>query len=84
MPNIKENINCHNKSTLQSRMNMNEPQKLCNCRKPFDCSMNGHCLRKSIVYQATAVSIKHGLRTADHGLRTGYKIRTKYKMRTLD
>ena len=29
-----------------------------------------------------AVSIKHGLRTADHGLRTGYKIRTRYKTRT--
>ena len=28
------------------------------------------------------VSIKHGLRTADHGLRTGYKVRTRYKMRT--
>ena len=28
------------------------------------------------------VSIKHGLRTADHGLRTGYKIRTRYKTRT--
>ena len=30
------------------------------------------------------VSIKHGLRTADHGLRTGYKTRTRYKMRTTD
>ena len=36
-----------------------------------------------------AVSIKHGLRTADcglrtadYGLRTGYKIRTRYKTRT--
>ena len=31
-----------------------------------------------------AVSIKHGLRTAEHGLRTGYKIRTRYEMRTPD
>ena len=29
-----------------------------------------------------AVSIKHGLRTADYGLRTGYKIRTRYKTQT--
>ena len=29
-----------------------------------------------------AVSIKHGLRTADYGLRTGYKIQTRYKTRT--
>ena len=28
------------------------------------------------------VSIKHGLRTADYGLRTGYKIWTRYKTRT--
>ena len=28
------------------------------------------------------VSIKHGLRTADYGLWTGYKIRTRYKTRT--
>ena len=28
------------------------------------------------------VSIKHGLRTADYGLRTGYEIRTRYKTRT--
>ena len=30
------------------------------------------------------VSIKYGLRTADHGLQTGYKTRTRYKMRTTD
>ena len=30
----------------------------------------------------SAVSIKHGLRTADYGPRTGYKIRTRYKTRT--
>ena len=28
------------------------------------------------------VSIKHGLRTADYGLRTGYKTWTRYKTRT--
>ena len=28
------------------------------------------------------VSIKHGLRTADYGLRTGHNIRTRYKTRT--
>ena len=30
----------------------------------------------------TPVSIKHGLQTADYGLRIGYKIRTRYKMQT--
>ena len=28
------------------------------------------------------VSIKYGLQTADYGPRTGYKIQTRYKMRT--
>ena len=37
-----------------------------------------------LVIVLNLVSIKHGLRTADHGLRTGYKIRTRYKTRTTD
>ena len=35
-PNIKQNIYCQNKSTLQARMNINESHKLCNNRKPPD------------------------------------------------
>ena len=30
------------------------------------------------------VSIKHGLQTADHGLWTVYKTRTRYKMQTVN
>ena len=37
-------------------MNINESQKLCNSRKPSDSSVNGHCLRKSIEYQATVTT----------------------------
>ena len=37
---------------------------------------------KSVIVNNT-VSIKHGLRTADGGLRTGYKTRTRYKTRTV-
>ena len=56
MPNIKQNIHSHNKSTLQSRKNTNETPKLCNCRKPSDCPMAGNCLKESIVYQATVTT----------------------------
>ena len=35
-------------------------------------------------YEWSPVSIKQGLRTADYGLRTGYKTRTRYKTRTAD
>ena len=59
-PNIKQNIECHNKSTLQARMNINESHKLCNNRKPSDSPMNGPrwmaCVRKPIVYQATVTT----------------------------
>ena len=59
-PNIKQNIESHNKSTLQARMNINESQKLCNNRKPSDSPMNGPewmaCLRKSIAYQVTVTT----------------------------
>ena len=45
-----------------------------------------NCTNKIILYSGIRLflhgSIKHGLRTADHGLRTGYKTRTRYKMRT--
>ena len=48
-PNMKQNIESHNKCTLQARMNINESQKLCNNWKPSDSPMNGlpkkiHCI----------------------------------------
>ena len=38
-----------------------------------------YCTLKGMLNVYISVSIKHGLRTADYGLRTGYKIRTRYK-----
>ena len=49
---------------------------------PYIFIGDGRLLALHLVF--VAVSIKDGLRTADHGLRTGYKIRTRYKMRTPD
>ena len=39
----------------------------------------GHYL---VFDMSQTLSIKYGQRTADYGLRTGYKIRTRYKTRT--
>ena len=50
MPNIKHNIDGHNKSVLNKK---NVATRNCNCRKPADCPMNGDYLKQSIVYQAT-------------------------------
>ena len=50
MSNLKQNIDGHNKSTLQKKT---VPSKTCNCRKAADCPLAGNCLKQSVVYQAT-------------------------------
>ena len=53
MTSIKQKIDGHNKSTLRKR---NVPSKTCNCRQPDNCPMAGHCLKSSVVYQATVAT----------------------------
>lgn len=57
MPNISHTIAQHNKKLLRdSAANQTTPQRNCNCRGGIDnCPLNGECLTKSIVYQATVV-----------------------------
>ena len=50
MPNLRQKINAHNKSILQSTHDL---PKSYNCRKPADCPLNGHCLKSCLIYQAT-------------------------------
>ena len=33
------------------------PSKTCNCRKPADYPLAGNCLKESVVYQATVVTV---------------------------
>ena len=51
-------------------------------RLAFSWCFPYYCFRFTLCF--FPVSIKHGLRIADHGLRTGYKTRTRSKMRTMD
>ena len=54
MANVDSIINSHNKKLLQECANPPETEeRLCNCRQRDSCPMNGECLRKSIIYQAT-------------------------------
>ena len=55
MPNLKQKINGHNKSILQT---MTTPPGLrtCNCRIPADCPVAGNCLTSSVVYHATVTT----------------------------
>ena len=54
-PNIKQIIDGHNKTILRQNTPLEEktPPKHCNCREPNKCPLNGQCLAKEVVYQAT-------------------------------
>ena len=53
-PNIKQIISSHNKKILKEEEKQAEPS--CNCRDKELCPMNGKCLEKDIIYQATIVT----------------------------
>ena len=57
MPNVATIIKTHNKQVLESRpTEQSQQKKLCNCRRPSDCPLNGECLASSIVYKATVAA----------------------------
>ena len=51
MPNIKTKINAHTRVILQNTPSKNG--KSCNCQQIENCSMNGDCLKESLIYYAT-------------------------------
>ena len=55
MNNVKSIIDNHNRALLNKKDN-NPTTRECNCRDRNTCPMNGKCLKKSIVYQATITS----------------------------
>lgn len=57
MPSIKKIIDGNNKKILKNQQQQTEiNQKSCNCRKPMECPLDGNCLKKNIIYQATVES----------------------------
>ena len=59
--NISKFIDAHNKKIL-SNSQVTKGKKLCNCRRPAECPVEGQCLLESVVYQADVWS-KHGTKT---------------------
>ena len=65
--NDKQTIDNHNKRQLATA-NSNTPQngnttdrsKSCNCRKKDTCPLNGKCLEKAVIYQATVTRADTG------------------------
>ena len=35
---------------------MQNPERECNCRKPENCPVSGHCLNDAVIYQATVTT----------------------------
>ena len=68
MPNVKQAVDGHNKTKL-SQTNTSD-KNTCNCRNKKRCPMNGKCLVKSLVYQATV--------TTDNNMQTITNIRGSY------
>ena len=54
MPNVAAIINGHNRSILED----NKPDEGggCNCRTPANCPLQGECLKKGVMYEATVTS----------------------------
>ena len=53
MSNIKQSIANHNKAILSKEKIKEEQIKLCNCRNRTLCPLQGNCLQKGVVFQAT-------------------------------
>ena len=65
MPNMKDIIDGHKKKILgknKAEENTSNVEKLCNCRNPASCPLNGQCLKQSVIYQAT-VTTNEGKKT---------------------
>jgi hypothetical protein len=60
MPNIAAKVSSHNHHILRTAQTPSEgqthQQRTCNCRDKANCPLNGHCLQKSVIYQATVTS----------------------------
>ena len=59
MPNIKQTIDGHNKSTLSTAFTTNSPD-VCSCPKNNKelCPLSNKCITESVVYQATVGTTK--------------------------
>ena len=52
MPNIKAEIQKHNKNTLEKTQQKYPDAQFCNCTNKMQCPLNRQCLTESTVYQA--------------------------------
>ena len=77
MPNMKQIISSRNKVLLTSEKTESTTQtKDCNCKKNTTCPLEGKCLAKSVVYQATVTRHDNQMQETYVGLTANtFKIR---------
>ena len=60
MPNMGSIISSHNHKILKSEKKTVTPSRACNCDKPEDCPLKGHCMGvQCVVYKATISAPNH-------------------------
>jgi hypothetical protein len=80
MRNVKAIVNTHNKKIMKNAVSDERPLiKECNCRKPASCPMEGKCLTKSIIYQATVTTTN---KTESYIGSTACEFKTRYNNHT--
>ena len=75
MPNLKQKIDGHNKSTLRKTNAV--PPKACNCRQPAHCPLDGNCLKSAMIYRATVATEDNRPAETNVGL-TENSFKTRY------
>ena len=81
MPNIKQTIANHNKSTLDKNHPTETAPTNCNCRRNNTCPLDGQCLNSSIIYQATVTQHDNNQEETYIGL-TDNTFKTRYNGHT--
>ena len=56
MPNVQAMISSHNKSKINRGRDESTAERNCNCRNTNNCPLQGQCLTKAVVYQATVTN----------------------------
>lgn len=80
MKNMRAIIKDHNRKLLNTPARGTETGRTCNCRQPANCPMEGKCLEKSIIYQATVTAANNRKETYI-GLTEG-QFKTRYNNHT--
>ena len=81
MNNIHQIITSHNKTVLSNEKSEAEQTRQCNCRNKTSCPLQGKCLQKGVIYQATIMQSNTGKQDTYIGV-TENEFKTRYNQHT--